>query len=98
MENIQLHFSRVAPKYRDLRITDPDPIFWIKTRLRSFPSSLIAADIGCGDGRYDLELFRHLGERLFLYCVDNNREMLEELNRYLSKYGIGSFNIKQSLD
>ena len=33
MENVQSHFSRLAPKYRGLRITDLDPILSIKTRL-----------------------------------------------------------------
>ena len=98
LENVQSHFSRLAPKYRGLRITDLDPILSIKTRLEGFPSRIIAADIGCGDGRYDLELFRHLGERLFLYCVDSNRQMLKEVDGYLSRHGISDFKIKQSLD
>ena len=98
LESVQSHFSRLAPKYRDLRITDRDPILSIKARLRSFPSSLIAADIGCGDGRYDVELFHYLGERLFLYCVDSNPQMLNELDGYLSRHGIRDFKIKQSLD
>ena len=98
LENVQSHFSRLAPKYRGLRITDLDPILSIKTRLEGFPSRIIAADIGCGDGRYDLELFRRLGERLFLYCVDSNRQMLKEVDGYLSRHGISDFKIKQSLD
>ena len=98
LESVQSHFSRLAPKYRGLRITDLDPILSIKTRLRGFPSRIIAADIGCGDGRYDLELFHHLGERLFLSCVDSNRQMLNEVDGYLSRHGIRDFNVKQSLD
>jgi ubiquinone/menaquinone biosynthesis C-methylase UbiE len=98
LENVQSHFSRLAPKYRGLRITDLDPILSIKTRLRGFPSRIVAADIGCGDGRYDLELFHYLGERLFLYCVDSNRQMLNEVDGYLSRHGIRDFKIKQSLD
>ena len=97
LENVQFHFSRLAPKYRSLRITDLDPILSIKTRLEGFPSRIMAADVGCGDGRYDLELFRHLGERLFLYCVDSNSEMLNEVDGYLSRHGIRDFNIKQSV-
>ena len=98
LESIQHHFSRLAPDYRGLRITDLEPILSIKTRLRGFPSRIIAADIGCGDGRYDLELFHYLGERLFLYCVDSNRQMLNEVDGYLSRHGIRDFKIKQSLD
>jgi ubiquinone/menaquinone biosynthesis C-methylase UbiE len=97
LENVQHHFSRLAPKYRGLRITDLEPILSIKTRLEGFPSRIMAADVGCGDGRYDLELFRHLGERLFLYCVDSNSEMLNEVDGYLSRHGIRDFNIKQSV-
>ena len=97
-ENVQSHFSRLAPKYRGLRITDLDPILSIKTRLEGFPARIIAADIGCGDGRYDLELFQHLGERLFLSCVDSNRQMLNEVDGYLSRHGIRDFDIKQSVD
>ena len=96
MENVQSHFSRLAPKYRGLRITDLDPILSIKNRLRGFPSRIVAADIGCGDGRYDLELFHYLGERLFLYCVDSNRQMLNEVDGYLSRHGIRDFKIRQS--
>ena len=97
LENVQSHFSRLAPKYRGLRITDLDPILSIKTRLEGFPARIIAADIGCGDGRYDLELFHHLGERLFLSCVDSNRQMLNEVDGYLSRHGIRDFDIKQSV-
>ena len=98
MNNLQLHFSRIAPDYRELRITDLAPILWIKARMRSCSSGIKAADIGCGDGRYSLELFRHLGEGFFLDCVDNNRQMLKEAYGYLSKHGIKDFRIKQSLD
>ena len=98
LESVQDHFSRLAPKYRGLRITDLDPILSIKTRLRGFPSRIIAADIGCGDGRYVLGLFHHLGERLFLSCVDTNRQMLNEVDGYLSRHGIRNFNTKRSLD
>ncbi len=98
LENVASHFSRLAPKYRGLRITDLDPILSIKIRLRGFPSRIVAADIGCGDGRYDLELFHYLGERLFLYCVDSNRQMLNEADGYLTRHGIRDFKIKRSLD
>ena len=37
LESVQSNFSRLAPKYRGLRITDLDPILSIKTRLRGFP-------------------------------------------------------------
>ena len=98
LKNVQSHFSEIAAQYRGLRITDPDPILSIKARLRDSPSRIIAADIGCGGGRYDLELFHYLDERLFLYCVDSNRQMLDEVDGYLSRHGIRDFKIKQSLD
>ena len=69
------HFSGIAPKYRDLRTTDPEPIAYIAEELKNL-ASIKAVDIGCGTGRYDLLLYQYLGDKLHLACVDANGNML----------------------
>ncbi len=93
MKNIQDHFSSIAPLYRELRITDWEPVSFICKRLQDLPQ-IRAADIGCGCGRYSLKLFQFLGDRLYLYCIDNNQLMLEQLNAYLTNHAIRKFQIK----
>jgi len=50
-----------------------------------------AADVGCGVGRYDIELFHYLGERLYLTCIDDNENMLNELTKNLQEHKIRNF-------
>ena len=69
--DMQNYFSKIAPKYRELRITDIEPILYIKDMTRNFPE-IVGADVGCGTGRYSLKLFEHLGGKLRLYCIDYN--------------------------
>jgi len=47
------HFSTVAPFYSQIRTIDLDPINYIAKKLAS-KSKIVAADIGCGDGRYSI--------------------------------------------
>jgi len=49
------HFSNIASKYRMIRTTDTKPILHIKNRLNG-KTRINIADVGCGDGRYSLEL------------------------------------------
>ena len=50
-------------------------------------------------GRYDLELFHHLGDKLHLTCIDYNRSMLNELIQNLKEHKIKNFKaIKASSD
>ncbi|MDA2936323.1 class I SAM-dependent methyltransferase, partial [Patescibacteria group bacterium AH-259-L05] len=90
MKNSHPHFTEVAHKYRELRVTDVEPILYIKKKLRKL-SKIRAADIGCGAGRYDLQFFKHLNGRLYLYCTDTNDEMLGQLNEYLTSHNIKNF-------
>jgi ubiquinone/menaquinone biosynthesis C-methylase UbiE len=60
------HFSKIASKYRNLRTTDLDPILHIKNQLNG-KSGISMADVGCGDGRYSLELLRCLGDNCYLH-------------------------------
>lgn len=91
MEGISNHFSKLAPKYRELRTTDVEPIYFINNYLKDL-SNIIAADIGCGSGRYDVEFFGILGEKLRqLICIDNNEKMLNELTKNMKENDIDRF-------
>jgi len=74
------HFSTVAPFYSQIRTIDLDPINYIAKKLAS-KSKIVAADIGCGDGRYSMKLIEKLKNRLSLTCVDNNLEMLRQISQ-----------------
>ena len=81
--NAQLHFSKIASKYRSLRTTDLEPIMHIKNKLNG-KSGINIADVGCGDGRYSLELLRCLEDDCYLHCIDSNEDMLKHLKDYLT--------------
>jgi ubiquinone/menaquinone biosynthesis C-methylase UbiE len=83
------HFSRIASKYRRVRTTDIEPIIHIKNRIGGL-SEVRGADIGCGDGRYDLLLLRHI-KNLHLTCIDINEAMLREASEYLRSHGVNNF-------
>ncbi len=87
---IHHHFSRVAESYRYFRTTDSEPITLISKELKKL-ARIEAVDIGCGTGRYDLLLYRYLGDKLRLTCVDINADMLEMLDKYLKEHGISNF-------
>lgn len=89
------HFSRVAAAYNGIRTTDLEPILAIKDTLNGLPR-IDAADIGCGPGRYCLELFRHL-DNLRLTCVDFNEAMLAVTADCLQAAGITNFTTIKSL-
>ncbi len=90
MERTRTHFSKVAHEYKDLRTTDLEPILLIKKTLQG-QTEIDAADVGCGVGRYDIELFRCLGEVLRLTCIDENEKMLDELTKNLEECKIRNF-------
>jgi 2-polyprenyl-3-methyl-5-hydroxy-6-metoxy-1,4-benzoquinol methylase len=83
------HFTRIAGNYRGVRTTDAAPIEYIRDALAA-RGKIVAADIGCGAGRYDLSLFRYL-DNLHLTCVDANPAMLERLSALLEGEGIEDF-------
>jgi len=97
MKNIHYHFSKIAHRYRDLRTTDAEPVLFIKNKLQEY-SKIAGADVGCGAGRYDLKLFRYLGKKLFLYCIDVNKEMLKCLKKFLVEHKIRNFKTIKSFD
>lgn len=88
-KKMEKHFSEIAPSYRDVRITDLQPIQFISKRLKEL-GIIRAADIGCGTGRYDMLLFKHL-DNLHLTCIDSNEAMLKQTSAYLEGNGITNF-------
>ncbi len=84
------HFSEIAPKYRGLRTTDSDPIEHIMNQLHK-KSGIIMTDVGCGDGRYSLELLKSLDDNSYLHCIDYNEDMIKYLKSYLIDNNILNF-------
>ena len=75
------HYAQIADVYRSLRVTDSEPVLYIKEIIGD-KGEITAADVGAGAGRYARLFFEHLGkEDLFLYCYDTNEFMLESLER-----------------
>ena len=64
------HFSKIASNYKELRTTDVDHIKHIKNKLDR-ESEIDIADIGCGDGRYSLEILKSF-KNCYLHCIDYN--------------------------
>jgi len=79
------HFSQVASIYSEVRTIDYELINYITKKLASM-SNIVAADIGCGDGRYSIKLIEKLRNRLSLTCVDNNYEMLQQISKISSNF------------
>lgn len=90
------HFSNIAKKYRNLRTTDSEPISVIVDKLKDL-DHIELVDVGCGAGRYDLILYKYLGDKLKLTCLDANAEMLKALAKYLVKHDIDNFSVKCSV-
>jgi len=61
--NTREHFAKIPGTYSEVRTTDVEPVHYICDRLDGL-DSINAADVGCGDGRYDL-LFVRLLPRLY---------------------------------
>ena len=92
-KEIHKHFSKIASKYRSLRTTDLEPILHIKNKLNG-KSGISIADVGCGDGRYSLELLRCLGDNCYIHCIDSNENMLKYLKDYLTEQNAMNFCVK----
>ena len=88
--NRNSHFSRIASIYEDLRTTDMEPIVFIRNIMQKF-SNLKGADIGCGCGRYTAELYRYLGDDIYLTCIDENEDMLKQLDMNLTGKDLHNF-------
>jgi len=79
------HFSQVASIYSQYRTFDHEAINYITKKL-AFKQTIVAADIGCGDGRYSIKLIEKLRNRLSLTCVDVNYEMLQQISKISSNF------------
>ncbi|MEA2043963.1 MAG: class I SAM-dependent methyltransferase [Thermoproteota archaeon] len=79
------HFSQVASIYSQIRTIDYELINYIAKKL-AFKHTIVAADIGCGDGRYSIKLIEKLRNRLSLTCVDANYEMLQQISKISSNF------------
>ena len=88
------HFSQIASIYSQVRTIDYELINYITKKLASM-SNIVAADIGCGDGRYSIKLIEKLRNRLSLTCVDNNYEMLQQISKISSN--IQNLQTKQAI-
>jgi ubiquinone/menaquinone biosynthesis C-methylase UbiE len=95
LHSMNTHFSKIAKKYRKLRTTDSEPLSIIADKLKDL-NHVEAVDVGCGAGRYDLLLYKYLGEKLNLTCLDANEEMLASLSEYLAQHDISNFSAKRS--
>ena len=93
VEGAHRHFSKIASKYRSLRTTDSEPILHIKKRLNG-KSGIRIADVGCGDGRYSLELLKCLGDKCYIHCIDSNENMLKHLKDYLTEQNTMNFCVR----
>ncbi|NIP30807.1 MAG: methyltransferase domain-containing protein [Candidatus Dadabacteria bacterium] len=90
----QNHYSNIAHIYRELRITDSEPVLLINDYLKDI-ERIVAADVGSGAGRYAKLFFDHFGkDRLFLKCYDTNEFMLESLEEYLKQHNISNYLTK----
>ncbi len=88
------HFTAVSSVYGEVRTTDRDPIAHL-ARVLAGRDSLRGADIGCGDGRYDILMFEAM-PGLRLTCVDANAAMLERAAELLSGRGIDAFETRRA--
>jgi ubiquinone/menaquinone biosynthesis C-methylase UbiE len=88
-------FSNTEKKFRDLGTTDTEPVSVIVSKLNDI-TRVAAVDVGCGIGRYDMLLYRYLGDRLALTCLDAEEDTVNNLATYLARHGIRSFSVKKS--
>ena len=79
------HFSQIASIYSQVRTINYELINYITKKL-AFKQTIVAADIGCGDGRYSIKLIEKLRNRLSLTCVDVNYEMLQQISKISSNF------------
>ena len=88
------HFSTIASKYQSVRTLDTKPISHIKNKLTQ-KEKIRMADVGCGDGRYSLELLKSFDDSFYIHCVDYNKNMLKTLESDLIERNITNFCIRQ---
>ena len=94
-EKMYNHFSTIASKYQSVRTLDIKPILHIKEKLAQ-KEKIKMADVGCGDGRYSLELLKSFDDSFYINCVDYNKNMLITLESNFRERNITNFCVLQS--
>lgn len=89
---IPRHFSTIAARYNELRATDSQVVDLMAAALSRHPA-ITAADVGCGTGRYMVELMSGLGDKIFTYFIDCSPPMLAQLRRDLERRGLSRFDV-----
>lgn len=75
------HFSEIAHFYRSIRTTDSEPILYLKEKIPA-NQNVVIADVGCGTGRYTLELLKQR-ENVSLFALDLNKHMLKQFEKHV---------------
>lgn len=81
---VSRHFDRVACKYANVRVTDPQVIEPIMNELPSHNRLLDIVDVGCGTGRYTSLMAQRSDRPLRLFCCDYSRAMLAECTKRMN--------------
>jgi len=89
------HFFTVAVRYGEPRMSDRGPVDHIARFLEGLPY-VTAAEVGCGTGRYTLELMGRLGRKLFVHFIDSSEGMREQLRLDPELSGISGFDVLQA--
>ncbi len=92
---IDTHLPDIAGKFRKLKTTDAEPVSVIVDKLKQL-DHIQAVDIGCGAARYDILLYRYLGNKLKLTCLDADADMLKNLSTYLARHNVRNFSSRNS--
>jgi ubiquinone/menaquinone biosynthesis C-methylase UbiE len=93
--NIHRHFSNIATRYNELRTTDLEVAGFIADKLRP-RTPIHVANVGCGSGRYAIELLRRLSGGIDLICVDCNFAMLRTLQEELRQRNLHVYGAVQA--
>ncbi len=88
--NTQQHFAGIAKNYKDLRTLDLHPITSITKKIEHLPK-IEMVEVGCGDGRYSIELIRALGNKLHIHCIDTSPQMIKHLEAFFTQNKIKNY-------
>ncbi|GBE26158.1 hypothetical protein BMS3Bbin03_00069 [bacterium BMS3Bbin03] len=92
MNRIYYHFFEIAERYKNIRTTDIEPVLFVQKQLKNF-EKIVAAEIGCGVGRYGLQLVNLFQKKLTLYFVDFSPQMLKELIRNIPVHSLSKVHV-----
>lgn len=84
-------FTDTAGKISNSKTTDSEPVSVIVSKF-SHVDLVQSVDMGCGAARYDILLYRYLGDKLKLTCLDADTETLRNLTTYFSRHNVRNFS------